>query len=322
MKKILSFASAVILILSVFSVSAFAYDTYVDDFADLFSDDEINLIEEAVESFASETDFSVAVVTTDDALGKTSQEYADDYYDSLIFNSGWSENGLLFLIDMDNREVYISTAGECILTYSDSSVDYIIDSGYNDLVSGYYADCVLAMLETAANEYENYSGGNYYIPDEEDYSYGDSEFSDSVVQFDGEWYEVSSDGEWVPVDEYNYDYGYDYGYNSGSRNRSGFEWSHVLAYIIIALVIAAIAVFAVKSRYKNMGKGDEFDADDITLNLTNSSDNIISRNVVTTRIPRNNNHNRPGGRSGGFSGGSSVHRSGGGIRHGGGGRKF
>lgn len=318
MKKIISFASAAMLIFSIFSVNAFAYNTVVDDGASLFSDDGFASISESAEAFAENTDFSVAVVTTDDALGKTSHEYADDYYDSLIFEKGWSENGFLLLIDMDNREVYMSTAGECILTFSDSAVDYIIDSGYNDLVSGYYADCILAMLETAATQYENYQGGNYYIPDDEDYSYGDSEFSDSVIQFDGDFYEVLPDGEWIPVDEYNYDYGYNY----GSSRRSGFQWSHVLFYIVIALVIAAITVFAVKSGYKNMGKGDEFDADDISLNLTNSSDNVISRNVVTTRIPRNNNHNRPGGKSGGFGGGASVHRSSGGVRHGGGGRKF
>lgn len=318
MKKIFSFVSAVMLIFSLFSVNVFAYNTVVDDGAGLFSEYGFDSIRESCEAFAENTDFSVAVVTTDDALGKTAQEYADDYYNELIFDNGWSENGFLFLIDMDNREVYMSTAGECILTFSDSAVERILDSGYNDLAAGYYTDCILAMFETAATEYENYQGGNFYIPDEEDYSYGDPEFSDSVVQFDGEWYEVSPDGEWIPVNDYYYDY--DYGYNSGS-SRDGFDLGNVFVYIIIALIIAAISVFAVKSRYKNAGKGDEFDADDITLDLTHSTDNVISRNVVTTRIPRNNNNHRPGGRSGGFGGGSSVHRSGG-VRHGGGGRKF
>lgn len=316
MRKIVSFASAVILILIIFSVNAFAYDTVIDDSAGLFSENGSASVSEFAEAFAQNADVSVAVVTTNDALGKTAREYAEDYYDSLIFDEGWSENGFLILIDMDNREVYMSASGVCILAFSDSTVNYIIDSGYEDLVTGYYTDCILAMLETAATEYENYRGGNYYMPDADDYSYGASEFSDGVVQFGGDFYEVTPDGEWIPADEYNYYYGY----NSRNGYSSGFAWSHVLFYIVIALVIAAIAVFAVKNRYKNTGKGDEFDADDIRLDLTNSSDKVISRNVVTTRIPKNNNHNHHAGR--GTGGGASVHRSGGGISHGGGGRKF
>ncbi len=313
MKKVFSLLISALLFMSLFSVNAFAYDITLDDAAELFSDDEIKTITKISDALALESDFSVAVVTTDDAEGKSAQEYADDYYDSLIFDSGWSENGFLILIDMDNRELYFSTAGECILTYSDSAVESILDSGYEYIADRYYADCVVAMLERAESIYDNYDGNNYYIPDEEDFFHGDSDFADSLVRFDGEWYEVSPNGEWIYAGEYD-----DY-YSSGSQD--GFDFGNILIYIVIALVIAAVSVFAVKSSYKNIGKGDEFNADDITLDLSHSTDNIISRNVVTTRVPRNNN-NRPGGRSGGFGGGSSVHRSSGGVRHGGGGRKF
>lgn len=314
MKKVFSLLIFALLFVSLFSVNAFAYDITLDDAAELFSDDEIKTISKISEAFAFSSDFSVAVVTTDDAEGKTAQEYAEDYYDSLIFDTGWSENGFLILIDMDNRELYFSTAGECILTYSDSAVESVLDSGYEYIADGYYADCVVAMLEHAENIYYNDNSGNYYIPDTDDFSYGDSEFSDSLVLFDGEWYEVTPDGEWVYAGEYD-----DY---SSSGSQDGFDFGNVLIYIVIGLVIAAVTVFAVKSSYKNIGKGDEFNADDIVLDLSHSTDNIISRNVVTTRVPRNNNHNRSGGRSGGFGGGSSVHRSSGGVRHGGGGRKF
>ncbi len=313
MKKVFSLLISALLFAGLFSVNAFAYDIKLDDAAGLFSDDDIDAITKISDAFGLASDYSVAAVTTDYAEGKTAKEYAEDYYDSLIFDKGWSENGFLILIDMDNRELYFSTAGECTLTYSDYDVESILDSGYEYISDGYYADCVVAMLEHAENIYYNYSGGNYYIPDTDDYSYGDSEFSDGLVLYDGEWYEVSPDGEWIYAGEYD-------DYNS-SGSQGGFELGNILIYIVIGLVIAAVSVFAVKSNYKNIGKGDEFNADDITLDLSHSTDNIISRNVVTTRIPRNNN-NRPGGRSGGIGGGSSVHRSSGGVRHGGGGRKF
>ena len=69
-------------------------------------------------------------------------------------------------------------------------------------------------------------------------------------------------------------------------------------------------------KYKNFGKGDEFDTDDVLLDLTGSDDTVISRNVITTKIQKNNNHHRGGGAGGSVS-------SGGGARsHGGGGRSF
>lgn len=317
MRKIALFTSVFILILNIFSFNVFAYDTLVDDAAALFSSDEISQIDDAADNFADETDFSLAVVTTEDALGMTSEEYADEYYNDLIFNSGWSHDGLLMLIDMDNREVYISTAGECIGVFDDSTVDYIIDCGYDDLIDGDYAHCMLDMIDAAKDAAENWSGDEYYILDEGDYSYGDSEFSGGIVEFDGEIYEVTPDGEWIPADEYDYYYN-----NYGSSNK--FKISNLLTYIVVSLVIAAIAVFAVKRSYKNTGKDEGFDADDVMLKLTGSNDTVISRNVITTPIPRNNNrNNHRGGMGGGsFGGGSSVHRSGGGISHGGGGRKF
>ena len=129
MKKLIATVFSIVFIF-VFSVSAFAsYNVMIDDGANLFTEDEIENINSAAYELASLKDFSVAVVTTEDSMGKTAMEYADDYYDNLIFNSGWSEDGICFLIDMDNREIYVSCAGLCIDEYSDYELNSIVDSG-------------------------------------------------------------------------------------------------------------------------------------------------------------------------------------------------
>ncbi len=316
MKKLILLITALFLL--IFSVQGFAYENIVDDSADLFTDSEEIEIQTAIEEFAAEKYFSLAVVTTAYTSGVSSEEYADDYYDYLIDNEGWQEDGLLFLIDTDNRNIWISTCGNCILAYSDSEIDSIIDSGYENLASGFYADCILEMTEAARiTDTVIDSNEDYYII-EDDSLFGDSFFDGSTVEINGEIYEVNSNGEWVPVDSHN-DYYYD---STSSSSSDSFDIGNALTYILIGLAIGAISVFAVKSRYKNTGKGDEFDADDLILNLTASNDNIVSRNVITTKIPKNNTHHRGGGLGGGFSGGSSVHRSGGGRSHSGGGRRF
>lgn len=289
MKKVMSIIIFSFVLLSLLTVNSSALvNTKIDDSADLFSEAEEAMISESILGLSLETEYSVIILTTDYAMGKTSQQYADDYFDNLIISEGWEEEGILFLIDMDNREVCISTMGECISVYGDS-IDYLIDSGYNELVEGNYSECIILMV-SAALECSQDNSGDYY----------------------GDYF----------VDEYYGDYPINYGgYNDEyhyENSSDSFDLSNFFTCIVIAVIIGVISVFLVKSSYKNMGKGDEFDADDLILKLTGSNDTVISRNVITTRVPRNNNHNRPGG----SSGGGVSHRSSGGFSHGGGSRKF
>ncbi len=289
MKKVSALVFSLVFAL-VFSVIAFAdYNVMIDDGAMLFTEEEEALIDGEAYSFATENNFSVAVVTTDNAMGKSAMEFADDYYDSLIFSSGWPEDGMVFLIDMDNREIYVSCAGLCIDEYTDYELNLIVDSGYLYVSDGDYAGCILAMITEAAEQANNSSDADAYYFE------------------NGKWMSAA-DGYYE--DNYYYD-----SYNPQSKT---FKISHVFIYMVIGLAIGGITVMSVKNNYKNTGKGDEFNADDISLELTGSNDNVISKNVITTKIPRNNNHNRHGG----GRGGTSVHRSSGGVRHSGAGRKF
>lgn|GEM_PF-488915 len=290
MKKIISLSLAFFAFAS-FSVFAFAFKNEVCDYASLFSEDEYSEIVLQAHDYSAATDISLSVLTIDYAQGLSSEEYANDYIDNLIDGEGWNEDCMLFMIDMDNRNVWISTTGRAENIYYD--VDSVIDGGYDYLVNGEYGQCILGMIETATDIYSSYgySSDDYYGGYHDDGYYGD----------------------------YEYDYGYDYDGYSDYQSNDSVSITDILVYIIVGLGIGGISVFAVKSRYKNFGKGDEFDTDDVFLNLTGSNDTVISRNVITTKIPRNNNnHHRTGG--GGFSGGARP--SGGGRSHGGGGRGF
>ena len=274
MKKI----AIVLSLIFCFSLSGFAYQNAVFDDADLFTAyEEEQIIDELLE-FSDATDYSLAVVTTDYSHGKTSMAYADDYLDELIDINGWQESSMLILIDMYNREIYISTAGECIDCYDSTLIDVIIDNGYSDLSNGFYASAVISMIDyaTLINPSDYNSDNNY-------------------------------------VDYYEYEYEYDNGYSSNPESAA----KNFLIYLLIGLAVGGISAFAVKNSYKNFGKGDEFGSNDLILNLTASNDTIISRNVITTKIPKNNNNHHRGGGSGG-----GVHHSSAGRVHGGGGRKF
>lgn len=126
-------------ILSIFllnPIMAKAENLKVFDHANLFSQEEIIQLEEEASILSDDYNMDIVIVSTNDANGKTSREYADDYFDYNGFGLGDELDGILFLIDMDNREAYISTSGKGIRYLTDSRIENIIgrvlNSGIGD----------------------------------------------------------------------------------------------------------------------------------------------------------------------------------------------
>lgn len=105
-----------------FSVAAFisfsqvspiwaAEGTRVFDEAGLFSAEEVQELETRIDEVRDSQDADLAVLTVEDAQGESAESYADDFYDSHGLGVGDDASGILLSIDMDNREIYVSTTG-------------------------------------------------------------------------------------------------------------------------------------------------------------------------------------------------------------------
>lgn len=152
---------AVVLSVSAFSLQpayAAVEDSKVVDDADLLSYDEEQEIQSMLDEFAEESGWTLFAVTTDDANGMTSEEYADDFVDQ----NALEENGVCFLIDMDNREIYMSTTGSAIRILTDHRIDSIMDDSYEYAGDGEYAKCFETMIrETEDSFHEGIESGQY-----------------------------------------------------------------------------------------------------------------------------------------------------------------
>ena len=104
--------------------------TRVFDYADLFSGGEEARLNEKLLEFIEKSEMDAVVVTIDDAEGKSSAAYADDFYDYNGFGRQEDHRGALFLIDMDNREIYLSTTGLMIRYMTDARVERLLDEAY------------------------------------------------------------------------------------------------------------------------------------------------------------------------------------------------
>lgn len=121
----------------------------VYDFADLFTDEEEQQLYTKITNYINEYNLDLAVVTIDEN-NKTPREYADDFYDYNDFNQ---QGGILFLIDMYNRKIYMSTTGEAIKMYNDYRINTALDEVY-----------------TYMSDEEYYEGTSSYIDKISDYA--------------------------------------------------------------------------------------------------------------------------------------------------------
>lgn len=129
--------------------TASAEEKRVFDQAALFTDQEIAEMETKIEEMRDRYNMDFVVVTTYDAEGKSARDYADDYYDYGGFGVGSDYRGVLFLIDMDNREAWISTTGAAINILTDGRIDDILDEAYIGLSNEEYGEAAFAFLERA-----------------------------------------------------------------------------------------------------------------------------------------------------------------------------
>lgn len=136
------------------------------DFADLFTDEEEENLYNDVINYIEKYNMDFAIVTIDDNNKVNASNYADDFYDYNDFGINDTNDGILFLIDMDTRNYYVSTTGEGIRMYNDYRIERILDYAESNMRSGNYygaANNVIYMASSFAEEGIPSGNANSYI---------------------------------------------------------------------------------------------------------------------------------------------------------------
>lgn len=142
---------AIVVVIAIQAGTVLAAGIPVVDMADLFSAAEETRLASDLASLSSTYAMDIAVVTTSDAQGKTAREFADDYFDQNGYGVGTDRDGILFLIDLDNREAYISTSGKGIRYLTDQRIEAVLDAVFaGGLSDGNYYGAAQAFLKATA----------------------------------------------------------------------------------------------------------------------------------------------------------------------------
>nr|WP_309099460.1 TPM domain-containing protein [Fredinandcohnia onubensis] len=265
-KKKVLFIAFFLITLLVFATVAFADNEHVFDQARLFSDTEkVELQEQAIQ-LTEQFQMDIRIVTTDDSEGKSTRDYASDFYDTHGFGYEGTDDGILYLIDMDNREVYIFTRDRIVDYFPDVTVEEILDRVYPYLTEEAYgesAKAFLSDLETTMNkgilEGPSSSGG---------YAQSDSSTSNSSS---------TSQGELV---------------------------KEFLIYFAIAIGVGVISVgvMAMYNRGRSTTTAHTY-LESNSFTVTNKMDRHYNTRVTQQKIQRNSNNGGGSSFSGGRSGG-------------------
>ena len=119
----------------------------VYDFADLLTDEEEDNLYNEVKEYIDITNYDLAIVTIDKNPKLDAMNYADDFYDYNSFGKNETNDGSLILIDMDTRELYISTSGYAIKMYDDTRIDSVLDDGYSYITNEDYYNTISSMIK-------------------------------------------------------------------------------------------------------------------------------------------------------------------------------
>ncbi len=139
----------------------------VQDYAQLFSENEAAGIANLASDIARDMAFHVFVLTADDTRGMSSRDYLEQMYEEMGYPEEDAKGGIAFFIDMDNRELNLVTQGDAIYYITDSREESVYDAGFGYARQGSYGQAMYAMLKAAQQFFASGIPDGQYVYDTE-----------------------------------------------------------------------------------------------------------------------------------------------------------
>jgi uncharacterized protein len=165
MKKFLTFFLAVASLSYVFAFDMPDHpDGYVNDYVGVFSKEEKANLEEEIAAYTASTTNELAVVVIPELNGETVEQYANELFMKWGIGKKDKDNGVLFLIAINDRKVRIEVGYGLEGDLPDSKAGSILRTSVTpNFKSGDYAGGIYAGVEQIMSA----TGGNYIEPNVE-----------------------------------------------------------------------------------------------------------------------------------------------------------
>lgn len=180
MKKRIHTPLLILLLLPILAVTAYARQNgFVIDNAVLLSNSEEDALQNTISVLRDQYHMDIVILTESSLHGERPQDHADLYY----AQNDFSEDGILFLLSMEERDWYISTCGNARYAFTDYGIQCLGEMIVPYLAEGDYHHGFAAFLEALPQYFDAYNagrpidgnadyGGNYYHGDQQEVLHG------------------------------------------------------------------------------------------------------------------------------------------------------
>ena len=139
----------------------------VNDRAGLLTVSEEEELLEKLLGMEQKTGYEFYVLSISDAGGKSARKCAEDYYMQVTRQAQDHEDGAVYLIDMDNREIYVAVSGNLRYILDDERMNILLDDGYEHIAVREYKETFLAMIEDTERFIQKGIRNDTYLVDED-----------------------------------------------------------------------------------------------------------------------------------------------------------
>lgn len=272
-----------------------ANDQKVADTADLLSVSEAEALQEYLGSISEKYQCDVVAATTDSFDGKGRQDYTDDFYCENGYGYGTDTDGILLMINMEDREYQYSTWGSAISVFTDYGLEKIDEQVTPYLKKG---DVYQAFRTYGELAEEFLQEAESAVPYDRNHPYGAEEAA-------ADHYRDQEEG-----GRYQ-----DHGSRDHEKRSMAAQAGTALAagaavtFVVLFVLVRQLRTVRAKNRAQDYIREGSF-------RITRMNDLFLYRTVTRRKIERPEN-NGPGG-----SGGSTIHTTSSGRSAGGRGGSF
>lgn len=135
----------------------------ISDQAGLLTEEEVTEVHDQIGELEDITQWDIMAVTTADAEGMDATTYAETWFDDHTI----SEDGVICVIDMDNREIVIRAFGDGRFYITDDRTEDILDAGYEEISKEQYKAALTEMLNGVETAYQEENPRDNELYDED-----------------------------------------------------------------------------------------------------------------------------------------------------------
>ena len=136
---------------------------YINDYADILEDDLEEKLTNIIKKYIKKHNLDIAIVTINTNSFFSTETFANQFYDKNDMGLDEDRNGILLVIDMENREYYILTNGFTHSLINDNRVEIILDEMESHMKNEHYYLAIENFLQNINKYYQYHKYGPPYL---------------------------------------------------------------------------------------------------------------------------------------------------------------